>query len=228
MPNQTELLCLLSYVVIPFIIGLMMGIAIKKKYTIHRRSRIRLRQNQGEAIVRRAIINNFSPPNYHLLNNLTLPFQDGTTQIDHVLVSTKGIFVIETKDYSGWIFADARSRQWTRVHYYRKDQFQNPIRQNYKHVKAVNALLDFLPLEQIHSVIVFVGLAEFKTPIPKGVVEVEQLEDYLKTFEEDIISQNRLEFCVGRLECHRYAVTRKTDLQHIAYLKKKYSGSALR
>ena len=39
---------------------------------------------------------------YHRLNNITLPLSNGgSTQIDHVIVSVYGIFVIETKHYKG-------------------------------------------------------------------------------------------------------------------------------
>lgn len=58
-------------------------------------------QNNGEALVRRELQANFSPPDYHLLNHITLKLGDSTTQIDHILVSRFGVFVIETKDYSG-------------------------------------------------------------------------------------------------------------------------------
>lgn len=49
----------------------------------------------------RALMKRFVAPDHHLLNHLTLPVGDGTTQIDHVLVSRFGVFVIETKDYRG-------------------------------------------------------------------------------------------------------------------------------
>lgn len=41
---------------------------------------------------------------YFPLNNITLVTGNGTTQIDHVVVSKYGIFVIETKNIDGWIF----------------------------------------------------------------------------------------------------------------------------
>jgi restriction system protein len=37
---------------------------------------------------------------YHLIKNVTLPTEEGTTQIDHIIVSKYGIFVIETKNLS--------------------------------------------------------------------------------------------------------------------------------
>jgi hypothetical protein len=95
--------------------------------------------------VSRELGKRFVAPDYHLLNHLTLRLKGETTQIDHVLVSRFGVFVIETKHYNGWIFADSGDRQWTQVLYRVKNRFQNPIRQNYKHVCAVQELLDFLP-----------------------------------------------------------------------------------
>lgn len=216
--NQYSLFFLISLGLTIFIVGFLIGGLTKNRL----RYWLRVRQNRGEASVRKAIVSNFKPPNFHLLNNITVPFQDGTTQIDHILVSTKGIFVIETKNYSGWIFGNEKSAQWMQVIYRVKSKFQNPIRQNYKHVRATQNLLDFLPKEQIHSIVVFTGSAVFKTPVPKGVMYLDQLVNYLNSFQDDVISFNRLEFCVGRVECKRYEVTERTDLQHRAYLENKF------
>jgi hypothetical protein len=221
MANQYLLLLYTLFGLIIFLAGFMAGFAVKRKY----RYWMILSQNRGEAIVRRVIVSSFLPQNYHLLNNITIPFQNGTTQIDHILVATKGVFVIETKNYSGWIFGDESSKQWTQVIYRAKSKFQNPIHQNNLHVKAIQELLDFLPKEQIHSIVVFAGSAVFKSPIPKGVVYQNQLVSHINTFQDAVISGNRLEFCVGRLECKRYEVTKKTDLEHRAYLAKKHGDS---
>lgn len=220
MSNLFSLFCFGSIALAIFAAGFLLGYAIRTNY----RYRLILNQNRGEAFVRNLIITNFGSPNFHLLNNITIPFQDGTTQIDHVLISTKGVFVIETKHYSGWIFANEKSKQWAQVIYRVKSQFQNPIHQNYKHVKAVQQLFDFLPKEQIHSIVVFSGKAVFKSPIPKDVIYLNQLVSHLNTFQDDVISENRLQFCVGRLECKRYEATRKTDLHHQAYLMKKFGS----
>lgn len=47
---------------------------------------------------------------YHLIRNVTLPTEDGTTQIDHIIVSPYGVFVVETKNMKGWIFGSAKQR----------------------------------------------------------------------------------------------------------------------
>ena len=181
-------------------------------------------QNHGEALVCRELQANFSGPYYHLLNHITLKFKDGTTQIDHILVSRFGVFVIETKDYKGWIFANAKHATWTQVLYRWKFKFQNPIFQNMRHVRAVEELLDFLPPEAIKSAVVFTGRAEFKTEMPSGVYTLSGLIDHLRTATEEVMSLNRVQFCVGRLETARLAISGQTDLEHVKSLQRKHGG----
>jgi len=117
---------------------------------------------------------------YRSLHDLTLPTPDGTTQIDHIIVSKFGVFVIETKCLAGWIFGDERSRRWTQVILKRQSRFQNPLHQNYKHLKAVQTLLD-LDHRCVHSVVVFAGSGTFKTPMPSNVLERGRLIPYIKS-----------------------------------------------
>lgn len=186
------------------------------------RLRVLTFQNRGEALVRREIQANFCGPDFHLLNHITLKLKDGSTQIDHILVSRFGVYVIETKDYSGWIFANAKQSTWTQVLYGGKFKFQNPIFQNVRHVQAVQSLLDFLPPDVSHSVVVFAGTAEFKTEVPAGVVSVSGLIEHLKSRTEEVMSLNRVQFCVGRLETARLSITGQTDLEHVESLHRRH------
>jgi restriction system protein len=179
-------------------------------------------QNKGEALVRDAIITNLPSDSWHLLNNITLKLDKGTTQVDHILVSRFGVFVIETKHYSGWIFGDANSKDWTQVIYKKKFRFQNPLRQNFKHLKAVQELLDFIPPEHIFPMVVFTGDATFKTDHPRGVHTLGSLLLYFKGLNEELLTENRMQFCVGRLECKRLALTRMTDVEHQEHLAAKH------
>jgi restriction system protein len=176
-------------------------------------------------LVSEAITKVFLSPDYHLLNNLTLSSRDGTTQVDHVLVSRFGIFVIETKHYKGWIFGDANAPAWTQVIYLKKSSFQNPIRQNYKHIKSIQSLLDFLPPEHVHSAVVFTGDADFQTERPEGVFTLDGLIAHVRGFTEVVLSINRMQFCVGRLECCRFALTRETDVEHRESLNRRFGDS---
>jgi hypothetical protein len=54
-------------------------------------------QNSGEALVSRVLLSHFGPPDYHLMNHVTIRMDDGTTQVDHILVSRFGVFVIDVR-----------------------------------------------------------------------------------------------------------------------------------
>lgn len=188
----------------------------------HRRPPVKSFQNDGESRLSIAVRTCFNAPNYHLLNHVTLRLPDGmTTQVDHILVSRFGVFVIETKNYNGWIFANAQHANWTQVLFNKKSQFQNPIFQNFRHLKAVRALLDFLPADCIKSLVVFTGSAEFKTEIPPGVVRLKELVDHIREHSTEVMSQNRLQFCVGRIEATRLAITNETDVEHVQSLMRR-------
>lgn len=183
-------------------------------------------QNEGEALVSGVLRSHFGPPDYHLMNHVTIRMEDGTTQVDHILVSRFGVFVVETKDYGGWLFGKAADRTWTQVRFKWRFKFQNPIFQNYRHVRAVQDLLDFLPAEAVKSVVVFSGDAEFKTETPQGVVMIGQLVEYLRQQSQEVMSLNRLQFCVGRLETARLAISAETDVEHIQSLARRHGPGA--
>ena len=200
------------WILIPF--AALLGYAIRG-YQIYRF------QNRGEELVRNAIIKNLPSSSWHLLNNITLKTDNGTTQIDHILVSCFGVFVIETKHYTGWLFGDAKSKQWTKVIFGAKHRFQNPLHQNYKHLKAVQTLLDFLEPQHIIGLVVFTGNAEFKTDTPSGVFSLDAAIQHLKALNKKLLTENRMQFCVGRLECQRLALTQETDIEHRENLLKR-------
>lgn len=181
-------------------------------------------ENQGEAAVRKVLTNHCKESTAHVLNNITLKYGDGTTQIDHILITQNGIIVIETKHYSGWLFANEKQKQWTQVIYKVKSKFQNPIFQNNMHIQAVQQLLDFVPKEQIQGLVVFTGDAEFKTDIPQGVIKLNQLTSYADSIRFGSLTDNRVQFCVGRLECKRFELTERTDVEHQKYLERKYGA----
>lgn len=93
------------------------------------------------------------------LFNIYIPKENGeTTEIDVLMICKKGIFVFESKNYSGWIFGSENQKNWYqtlpagrgRSH---KEHFYNPIMQNRSHIKHLKAFLgEQLPMR---SIIVF-------------------------------------------------------------------------
>ena len=210
----------IPYLLFTFVAGILIG----PRYRQYKVQRTSTYQNGGEELLSSILMSNFKPPDYHMMNHITLELPDGTTQIDHILVSRFGVFVIETKDYSGWIFANLKQANWTQNLFGNKCKFQNPIHQNSRHIRAVQNLLDFLPTEVIKSVVVFTGDAEFQTEVPVGVYTQNNISDYIREQSIEAMSLNRLQFCVGRIETTRLAISEKTDIEHVACLQKRHGN----
>lgn len=180
------------------------------------------RGRQGEAAVNSILKDYCRRTGGQLLDNVTLNFGGGTTQIDHILLTTTGVLVIETKNYSGWIFAGTEDAEWTQVAGKTKYTFQNPLRQNYKHWLAVQDLLKLLPQDFIQDIVVFAGTAEFKTEIPEGVLFLEELKEFLERVNFGRISESSLSRAVTRLESARLEQNEDTERKHIEFLEKTF------
>jgi hypothetical protein len=172
----------------------------------------------GEGVVNLAAKLRLDPKVYHLLKDVTIPTKNGTTQIDHIIISIYGLFVIETKNYAGWIFADAKSKQWTQVNFKQKNRFQNPLHQNFGHICALSDLLD-VPKEKIHGVVCFMGDATFKTDVPNGVFIQGRYVSYIETFKTPVFSNDEVEDLIRRIESGRLERGHKTNRQHVQQLR---------
>lgn len=181
----------------------------------------------GEVVVKLMTSVSLPSSTYHRLHNVTLPTPDGTTQIDHILVSRFGIFVVETKNMKGWIFGGEQQAQWTQKIFKQSFKFQNPLRQNYKHVKAIEAALGIAP-ELIYSVVVFVGDSRFKTPMPDNVTYGFGYIRYIKSFRELVLSEDELQELLSRLKENRLRPSWQTHRQHVEQLKTRSDATAVR
>lgn len=81
---------------------------------------------------------------HKLMTNLYIPKSDGTTtEIDLILLSSSGIYVFESKNYSGWIFGDEKNKNWVQTFKNnQKYRFFNPIWQNKGHINALKTIIE--------------------------------------------------------------------------------------
>jgi restriction system protein len=155
---------------------------------------------------------------YHLIKNVTLPTDDGSTQIDHVIVSKYGVFVVETKNLKGWIFGSANQKMWTQKIFRHSNQFQNPLHQNHKHVKTLEALLE-LAGHQIFSVVVFVGDSTFKTEMPENVTYGSGYIRYIKSKTQIVLAEPEVEEITLKISSGRLRPSFKTNREHVKHVK---------
>ncbi|MEI7884379.1 MAG: nuclease-related domain-containing protein [Clostridia bacterium] len=99
-----------------------------------------------------------------ILTNIYLPSNsEETTEIDLLMVNKTGIYVFESKNYSGWIFGNEKNKMWTQsLKGGLKNKFFNPIWQNKAHITALDNYLDKKYSKYIYSYIVFSERCELK------------------------------------------------------------------
>ena len=125
---------------------------------------------------------------YLTLNNLMLNTNNTTHQIDHVVLSKYGIFVIETKNYDGLITGDKYKDQWCQHFGNKKYYFNNPIHQNYGHIKALEETLN-INTDSFVSIICISNRATIKVN-DKNVVQLDNLTKLIKSYNKEILKEN--------------------------------------
>ena len=167
-------------IIIPIILFIILAVYLKRPETRGKRGENRVKCIIGETIENEQ----------YVINDLIVSNNGNTTQIDHIVINPRGVFVIETKNYSGEIYGSENQREWTQVLAYGnvKNKLYNPLKQNATHVYNVKRIVGNLP---IHSLVVFVQnntyhidannvipLSELKRTLSSGVsvLTVRQME----------------------------------------------------
>lgn len=110
---------------------------------------------RGEQIVASILGESIAGKQYVLHNLLFKINSNKSCEIDHIYINKFGVWVIETKNYSGSIYGNLQQRNWTQVLAYgaESNQFYNPIKQNASHIYHLS---NYLNMKNIfHNIVVF-------------------------------------------------------------------------
>lgn len=198
----------LVILILIFLIVLILGI-----------SKTKIKGIIGEKIIS-SILYFLEKHKYKVINNVVLKAGEITSQIDHIVISDFGIFVIETKNYKGWIFGSENSEYWTQIIYKRKEKFYNPIRQNLGHIKALkNCLIEYPNLEY-RSIIVFSSKTDIKVNTKTDVVNSYRLIATIKRYAGKNITETEKENIFEKINALNLINT-YDKRQHIKSIKQK-------
>ncbi len=161
----------------------------------------------GERRVSRKL--DWLPKEYRILNDILLKTPSGTTQIDHIVVSPYAIFIIETKNYKGWILGHENAQEWKQSLLGKKKlfgrrieqhKFRNPILQNQAHVNAIKRLVSPIGNFPIIPIVVFSDKAELKITVPNHIVITwSRLRKTMKKFHEHVIPDSEVHKIVAAI-----------------------------
>ena len=163
------------------------------------------------------------PKEYHIFNNVLLNGSHGTTQIDHVIVSKYGIFVIETKNKDGWIYGQQDDDDWTQVFFKKKFKFQNPLHQNYLHTRSLAEKLT-INHKYMFPIVMFWGKCSFKTSMPEYVLK-NDLPKYIKSKTRILLGEDKVQIICQQLRNIKDNTSIFDNGRHIRNLEKRFKNS---
>ena len=139
------------------------------------------------------------PREYRILNNVILPNQKGTSQIDHVVVSPYGIFVIETKNYEGWIFGTENSEKWKQTFKTTSGNFfYNPVKQNWGHIYTLSSFLE-VDKRVFKPIVVFSDKAKLNIESGIPVICMSQLKREILSYTQEIIPDDKVDMIYNKI-----------------------------
>jgi restriction system protein len=179
-----------------------------------------------EGGVERSFFGRPRPTKYFEFQNVIVRDDRGSTEIDVVVVSNAGVFVIELKDFNAWVFGEEDAERWTACYLDKsRHPFQNPLRQNFRHIKALEARLR-LNLNVFHSIVAFTGKCVLKTSLPDNVI-VGGYRTFLERYTKVVLTDDdvrRICDILGSIEAASDNVALE---QHVAELKERFGSDTV-
>jgi len=172
----------------------------------------------GELLVR-LIIGKTKEGKQYVLNNYMVVDEDKSSQIDHIVIRKNGVFVIETKNYSGRIYGKENQHEWTQVLKYGKvkNKIYNPIKQNATHIYRIKKLID--EDVKIKSLVVF---TQNNTKYIEGnVIPLNVLGKTIKASSDTALTAEQMQNIYKKLldASEKQAVTKDQHIKNIQKMK---------
>ncbi|MGL5383502.1 MAG: nuclease-related domain-containing protein [Culicoidibacterales bacterium] len=169
----------------------------------------------GERNVKKQL--NKLPESYKLFHDVMFQLDNKMCQIDHIVVSEHGIFVLETKNYSGTIYGSKKPKKWTQYIHGQKYQMQNPLHQNYGHMKSLSEVLNkkddyFIPL------VVFNNGVKLKLSDDVSVSRVSTIRKDILSFTEIKLTKEEHSLAIETIQQSNIS-SKKNKKKHIRQIK---------
>ena len=167
------------------------------------------------------LLNTLPQENYLVIDDILIKTNNTSTQIDHIVISVFGIFIIETKNYRGWIFGSDSSDKWTQTIYKTKHKFMNPIHQNYKHCMIIKEIIQNDTIKII-PIIAFSTNATLRIQTNNNIVYLPQIVRFILSYKEPCLSINEC-YILKELIIRHASYDKIDKIEHINTIKQKNS-----
>ena len=182
-----------------------------KKMFVNSVDNRQIKGNLGENAVAKQLelLNN----NYKVIHNGLFQLKnDIMVQVDHIVISRYGVFVVETKNYGGVVEENERG-WWKQIWYKSNFDFYNPMHQNESHIKSLMYVLFTKRREIFKSVLVFPNTTILHTQKNTPAIHVEDLCRYIEKFDTRILTDKEVDDIYNKL-CSRNIYSKKNMKKH--------------
>lgn len=207
--------CIIFLTGVIIVFGVPVFILAFRKYVKEQKAKMRQGSN-GERYIAKLLQE--LPEGYRVLNDLLLKYEGYTVQIDHVIVSEYGVFVIETKNFRGTIYGSAEIKRWVQINKGKKCLFYNPTIQNNRHRFVISRICK-LPIEKVIPITVFVGKCKLYLEVVGRTILSKDLLSYIYGFTEKRLDQSDVEKIYNRLES-KNITNESARRHHVAYVER--------
>lgn len=203
----------ISWILMTFLLGILLGFILVPRHNF-------IKGWIGECRVRLYLFAGLERGVYKSIHNVTFATSAGTTQIDNILISRYGIFVVEIKNFSGWIFGTEDDARWTQKFSKRgrSFSFQNPLKQNKKHIGALKDVINATD-EAIFSLVIFAGNSDFKKTMPENVGNPLAALNYIKSHRTVYLTDDEVDQVTTAIEQARLPAGFLTRFIHSSHIK---------
>ena len=155
----------------------------------------------------------FAGGRYFLMNDVILSGKF-SKQIDHILINGYGIFVIETKNWSGQIYGSATAEEWTRYFYNGSSRTHyNPVKQNEKHCAAIRRIVGEVP--PVYSVVIVLGANSVNVSADNVFSDFRQLNMFFRSLGNPCLTEKEAENYCNLIQ-KNIEKDNVSDLEHVA------------
>ena len=177
------------------------------------------------------------PDEYYVMDDVMLKTTNGTTQIDHIVVSKYGVFAIETKNYRGDIYGNDNSQEWKQIivtkvtypkkpwktyTYVTKNQLYNPVKQAVGHMYKIKENLKEWPYLKVIPIVVFTRNADLsRVSSQNHVIHDNALLSTIQSYQTSFIKDTDVKVVVERISSKniRESIDKKTHVRNVKEAK---------
>lgn len=181
---------------------------LAERYVAH--LRLNIRGRVGESVINR-LLSSFPSYRYTLIRGVLLQTSKGNVQIDHVLVSTYGIFIIESFDWGGSVCGRQDDIEWTHrdsagvehTHF-------NPLAQNSRNVNALQELLG-LGYDDFISILAFVSAVDLDVSVNIPVANINTLTKIIKSYKDKRFTHKQMLYLANEIKTYNMFTIKDLD-----------------